>query len=155
MAINRSWQSEIDRKKSRVANRAMHVLVLDTDFLIKATSQPLPELADFLASSRFELVTLPKIKEELNGLTKSSNAATARKARLALQSLNAGPIEILKHNVSDSRLTDADVLLIEFAENSDGHVVVATLDHHLLSSLERRKLPYLTLRKNRPFFRSI
>ena len=135
----------------------MPVILSDTDFLIKVTSKPLPAMAEFLESSGFQLVTLPKIVEELRGLALSKKPATARKARAALSSLENGGVKLLSEGIILSRKeTDADALLIEFVAKSSnkGQVVVATLDHSLLSVLERRRLPYLTLRNDRPLYRS-
>jgi rRNA-processing protein FCF1 len=127
-------------------------ILCDTDFLIKVTTEPLPAVASFLDDSGFELVTLAKVQEELRGLTQSRNQSTARKAKLALGSLATGAVKILKS--PSPKGTDADILLLEFAANSKRQTIIASLDHTLLSILEKRKLPYLTLRKNRPFFRS-
>jgi rRNA-processing protein FCF1 len=130
------------------------LIVCDTDFLLKVTTQPLPELAEFLAQSGSELATLPKIEAELTGLTRSRNHVTARKAKTALQSIEGHSVKLLQPHLQSSKNTDADVLLVDFAEKSKPEVVIATLDHSILSMLERKRLPYLTLRKNRPFFRS-
>ena len=133
----------------------MTLIVCDTDFLLKVTTQPLPELAQFLAESKSELATLHRIEAELHGLQQSKNHLTARKARTALQSISRGSVKILKENkrACASTNTDADALLVDIAERSKPSIVIATLDHSILSVLERKRLPYLTLRKNRPFFR--
>lgn len=132
------------------------MILCDTDFLIKATSKPLPELAEFLETSGFEFATFPKIMEELEGLALSKKPATARNARAALRSIEAGKVKLLTQSISSSRKeTDADAILVDYAaKNSEkDQIVIATLDHSLLSVLERRRLPYLTLRNDRPLFR--
>ncbi len=132
----------------------MTLLLCDTNFLMKVTTEPLPELAGFLADSGLELVTLQKIETELKGLEQSKNRSTARNARSALRSLDTHIVNMLKYRPGSSEKTDADALLVDFAAHSKNRVVVATLDHSLLSILERKRLPYLTLRNNRPFFRT-
>jgi rRNA-processing protein FCF1 len=132
----------------------MTLIVCDTDFLLKVTTEPLPEVAQVLAESNYELVTLPKIEAELHGLSRSNNHPTARKARTALQALSRGSVKILKEKMRSSNNSDADALLVDFAERSKSSAIIATLDHSILSVLERKRLPYLTLRKNRPFFRA-
>lgn len=135
----------------------MPMIVCDSDFLINTTSRPLPELAEFLESSGFEFVTLPKIVEELEGLALSKKPATAKKAKTALRSIEAGKVKIIHQAIfSSTKKTDADAVLLHYAaKNTDKErIVIATLDHSLLSVLERMRLPYLTLRKDRPHFRS-
>jgi rRNA-processing protein FCF1 len=131
------------------------LIVFDTDFLIKTTTEPLPEVAEFLGNSEYELVTLTKIESELKGLVLSEDQKTARKARAALRTLSDGKVKVLRYPVKpSSRNTDADALLIDFAANSHDQAVIATMDRSILAILERRRMPYLTLRKDRPFFRS-
>ena len=131
----------------------MTLILCDTDFLIKATTQPLPELAQFLSSPEYELATLAKIESELRGLLRSENKVTSRKAKTALGSLELKKVKVIDQKLEKSR-ADADVLLVDYASKSKDQVIVATLDHSILSILEKRRLPYLTLHKNRPFFRS-
>jgi rRNA-processing protein FCF1 len=121
---------------------------------MKATTEPLPELAQFVAESALELATLSKIESELNGLSNSENRATARKARFALRAIVDRPIKVLKYRSNSFTGTDADALLVDCAAASGGTVIVATLDRSLLTILDKKRLPYLTLRKNRPFFRA-
>jgi rRNA-processing protein FCF1 len=128
----------------------MPVLLCDTDFLIKITNEPVPELTPFLESSGFDLATLPAVEKELKGLLQSEKRSTARKAKLALESLNN------KVTVESGRAmsgSDADVHLVNFQEKSKEEIVIATLDGSLLSKLERKRVPYLTLRHDRPFYR--
>jgi len=132
----------------------MTFILCDTDFLIRVSTQPLPELAQFLSSSEYELTTLPKIEAELRGLLRSENKSTAKKAKTALQSIDGKKIKVLDQEAAKSKNADADVLLVDYAASSKKQVIVATLDHSILSVLERRRLPYLTLHKDRPFFRS-
>jgi rRNA-processing protein FCF1 len=131
----------------------MSLILCDTDFLIKASTQPLPELAQILSTSEYQLATLPKIEAELKGLLRSENKVTSRKAKTALESLDSKRVKVIDQKLGKSK-ADADVLLVEYAAKSKDQVIVATLDHSILSVLEKRRLPYLTLRKNRPFFRS-
>jgi rRNA-processing protein FCF1 len=131
----------------------MSFIICDTDFLIKASTEPLPELAEFLAASGYQLATIPRIRSELEGLSKSEKIATARKARTALRSLS-NKVKVLENNTGSSRKAEADSLLIELAANSKDQVVIATLDRSILSILENRRLSYLTLRKDRPYFRT-
>jgi rRNA-processing protein FCF1 len=130
----------------------MVLIVCDTDFLMKATVKPMPELAGFLADPDFEVATIPRIQSELKGLTLSRKPSTARNAETALRALQQS-VKLLSQAPSSEK-ADADRLLIDFAERSEGKAVIATLDGSLLSILERKKLPYLTLRNNRPFYRT-
>jgi len=127
-------------------------IVCDTDFLIKATSQPVPALASFLSEFGYQLSTLPRIEQELRGLSLSKTPTTARKAKSALRTISTGTVKLLKDKDFNEK-TDADSILIEFASRTRENVVVATLDHTLLSILERRRLPYLTLRNDRPILK--
>jgi rRNA-processing protein FCF1 len=129
-------------------------IVCDTDFLIKISTAPLPKFAAFLSEFGYELATLPKIVSELNGLTLSTNVATARKAKSALQTIQDSAVKVLKYDFPISEKTDADAMLVEFSASSRDNVVIATLDHSLLSILEKRRLPYLTLSNDRPVYRS-
>jgi len=130
----------------------MVLILCDTDFLMKVTARPLPELSAFLADPDFELATIPRIENELKGLSLSKRPSTARNARTALRVIR-GPVKVVEQAPSSEK-ADADRLLIDFAERSGGNAVVATLDGSLLSTLERMKLPYLTLRNDRPFYRT-
>jgi rRNA-processing protein FCF1 len=129
----------------------MPTLLCDTDFLIKVTNEPVPQLRASLQSSGFTLATLPIIERELKGLQRSKINSTARKARLALQSIGKS-IQVIKSGKPGSN-ADADLQLLDFEEISPADVVIATLDGNLLSKLEKKRLPYFTLRKDRPFFR--
>ena len=130
----------------------MTTVLCDTDFLLKITTEPLPELSRLLGEFRLEIATLPRIEAELQGLSRSQNQRTARKARTALQTIPQYPVKILNDRAGASKKTDADVLLIDYAEKSRPTIIVATLDHSILSVLQSKRLPYLTLRKDRPFF---
>jgi hypothetical protein len=48
---------------------------------------------------------------------------------------------------------DADLQLLDFEEKAPEDVVIATMDGNLLSKLEKKRLPYFTLRNDRPFYR--
>jgi rRNA-processing protein FCF1 len=132
----------------------MAFILCDTDFLIKATTEPLPELAKFLQDSGYQITTLDKIQAELKGLLLSKNSSTARKAKAALRSIESGSVKVLKYDNSTSKKADADALLIDFAQRSKEKVVVATLDHTILSFLEKKRLPYLTLRNDKPLLKA-
>lgn len=133
----------------------MAFIVCDTDFLIKATTQPLPVLATLLSTSGYELSTLPIIEQELKGLSMSKRNTTARKARSALRAISTGNVRLLKHGEVLSQKSDADALLIDFVSKSRTNtVIIATLDHSLLSILERKRLPYMTLRNDRPILKT-
>jgi len=131
----------------------MAFIVCDTDFLMKVTTEPLPQLAEFLANKGYKLATVSRIKDELNGLVLSRDGVTARKARAALRAISENHIELLAYSNNFSKKIDADAILIDFAANSNQRLVTATLDRTILAALEKKGLPYLTLRKNRPFFR--
>jgi rRNA-processing protein FCF1 len=128
----------------------MPILLCDTNFLIKITNDPIPELKPFLQSSGFVLATLPIIERELKGLQQSKTNSTARKANLALQSL--GKFIRVETGYRKGR-AEADAQLVDYEENSEEDVVIATMDGNLLSKLEKKRLPYFTLRNDRPFCR--
>ncbi|HZW57028.1 MAG TPA: hypothetical protein VFF30_12125 [Nitrososphaerales archaeon] len=133
----------------------MPLLLVDTDFLIKIANDPLPKL-DFLAlASDFTLATTPSVVRELEGLAKSQNRTVMRRATTALDFVKQGT---KKANVkvlpgTSKRRVEADLELVEIAKaDIRDRVVIATLDHSLLSRLDKLKIPYLTLRRDRPFF---
>ena len=132
----------------------MAIILCDTDFLIKATTKPLPGIAELLDGTEYKLTTLPRIADELRGLVLSENNTTARKAKAALRSIESGSVKLLKDDGRNSSKTDADALLIDFAQKSKETVVVATLDHTILSILEKKRMPYLTLRNDKPFVKT-
>jgi rRNA-processing protein FCF1 len=131
----------------------MPFIICDTDFLIKATTQPLPALAGLLSTSGYELSTLPRIERELKGLAQSRKPTTSRNAKTALRAISTGVVKLLEQVTNSSQTTDADLLLIDYAMKSNA-TVIATLDHTLLSILERKRLPYLTLRNDRPILKT-
>jgi rRNA-processing protein FCF1 len=126
------------------------VLLCDTDFLIKITNDPVPELRSYLLGNGFSLSTLPVIETELKGLQQSRINSTARKATLALQSV--GKFVEVETNFGNAK-SEADIQLVDFEERSNGDVAIATMDGNLLAKLERKRLPYFTLRNDRPFYR--
>jgi len=128
----------------------MPLVICDTDFLIKITNEPTPELKPFLEHWGFVLATLPVVEKELKGLLQSKKRSTARRAKLALESLRKLILVETSYRMSG---LDADAHLVNFQKESNGDVVIATLDGKLLSKLERKRMPYLTLRRDRPFFR--
>jgi rRNA-processing protein FCF1 len=155
VASNRSRQSTLTSRIDALNTYSkMALFVCDTDFLIKAANDPLPALANFLTESGYELKTLDRIEKELEGLSKSKNPSTAKRAKTALRAIAAGQVKVISQKDLFSNRTDADSQLIEFAANSKKNVAIATLDHTLLSMLERKKLPYLTLRNDKPLFRT-
>lgn len=130
----------------------MMVLVFDTDFLMKVTNEPLPAFRRMLDEFDCELVTLPSVKRELKGLLSSRINKTSRYARNALHAIDAN---IVRVDDIDGRSSspEADVDLIDYVSNLAGDSFVVSLDGALLSELERKHIPYVTLRKDRPFKR--
>ncbi|MDG6996496.1 MAG: hypothetical protein JRN52_11285 [Nitrososphaerota archaeon] len=127
----------------------MTLLVCDTDFLMKVTNEPIPKLHQLLESSEYDLVTLPSVRRELAGLSRSSNQKTARYARNAIRAIENKTVRVLQE--SSGAKTDADVALLDFGHKHAGSALVATLDGELLSEMESRGISYLTIRNNRPF----
>ncbi len=128
-------------------------IVCDTDFLIKISTDPLHTLGfDFFYEN--ELVTLPVIVMELEGLARNPNKKASRLAKSTLRQLRGGRkvkvVNRLDRDYFDIR--EADHILVEFVKFDPKERMLATLDGSLLSRLELLGLPYLTLRKNRPFF---
>ncbi|MDA4110974.1 MAG: hypothetical protein OK439_00435 [Thaumarchaeota archaeon] len=128
----------------------MTTVLCDTDFLIKITNEPLPELKMFLENSGFVLATLPAVERELKGLSRSDKPSTAKKAKLALGSIGKF---VRVEALGNKHGSDADTHLVDYLEKSNAEILIATLDGNLLSKLERKRMPYLTLRRDRPFFR--
>ena len=139
----------------------MSQIIFDTDFLIKVTNDPIPKLDLREISEEYSLCTLSTTVREIEGLTKHYEKKTSRRARRALEVL-----KMLEHEghaikfsiieMSDNHVEN-DIMLIEYAkelhENSNDEALIATLDHSLLSRMERIGIGYLTLQKNSPIFR--
>ncbi|MGI0091002.1 MAG: hypothetical protein ACREBS_04785 [Nitrososphaerales archaeon] len=133
----------------------MALLVCDADFLIKITNDPLPAFHSLSRKeSDFVLATIPLVVRELKGLVFSKTPKTARRARNALRSVGQ-VVNLIGECAEQDANTEADEALIEFAHRAfQEEIFVATLDGKLLSKLERTKVPYLTLRNDKPFVRS-
>lgn len=133
----------------------MSTIVLDTDFLIKISNDPLPSLNLREIASQYTLSTIPQVITELEGLRHHKEKKTARRAKNAFNVVknNQSPfikIEILKEpRAKEGR--EADLELMELARKSNA--TIATLDHSLLSKLDIEGLNYLTLRKDRPLLK--
>lgn len=119
---------------------------------MKVTNEPLPYLHEFLENSDFVLATLPQVIRELKGLKMNKHQKTARRAEKALSAI--GTKVSLIENFDFFRTPEADVALTKYAVTTPGDILIATLDGKLLSDLESKMLPYLTLRNDRPFVRS-
>ena len=148
MEIN--WGRNRQVKKPDQHNFSM--LICDTDFLIKVTNSPLSEFHTFMLDSRLTLATVPAVVGELKGLSNNRHPLTSKRVRNALSMIDS-KIKI----IGDPDLkvgVEADNALIEFAKNHREIVLVSTLDARLLSRLERLRLSYLTLRRDKPFVRS-
>ena len=130
----------------------MAQVVFDTNFLMKVTSQPLPALRDFLVNSDLILTTIPVVVKELEGLALNRKPLTSRKATNALRFVGTS-IQLMQCS-AESPQVEADIALYEQAKSLDDGSFVATLDGKLLSRFEKNKLPYLTLRHDRPFVRT-
>lgn len=134
----------------------MSTIVLDTDFLIKISNDPLPSLDLREIARQYTLSTIPQVMTELEGLTHHKEKKTARRARNAFNVLkdNQSPtnikIEILKEPRAQEG-GEADLELMELARKSN--LTIATLDHSLLSKLDIEGLNYLTLRNDRPLLK--
>ena len=132
----------------------MKQLICDTDFLIKVTSAPIPEFAEFILQENFKLVTIPAVARELRGLTMSKTPSTARKAMNALRYVGRF-VDIIDSSVSDPRSNEVDLELYDLACLLHDGSTVATLDGKLLTRFERNHLPYFTLRRDKPFLKSL
>ena len=77
-----------------------------------------------------------------------------RRASNALKVLNENSARIMIQILPEKggRNAEADVALVELARNGD--VTIATMDHSLLSRLERMRLPYFTLRADSPLMKT-
>lgn len=126
-------------------------LVCDTDFLIKISNFPAPEFQALVSKCGFELATIPSVALELKGLRNSKHQMTSKHALHTL-SLIGDKISLLEDS-GQSSAVEADDALIDFAKRHNDTVLVCTLDGKLLSRLEKMKVRYLTLRKDRPFMR--
>ena len=132
----------------------MTYLVLDTDFLIRITNDPVRRLDLKQLATEFTIATIPSVLRELQGLSRHGENKTARRASNALRVIEEKgseiAIQILPEGVS--REEEVDLTLVDLAKK--GGVTVATMDHSLLSKLERMRLPYLTLRADNPLMRT-
>ncbi|MHB2036482.1 MAG: PIN domain-containing protein, partial [Nitrososphaerales archaeon] len=111
----------------------------------------LPALRDFFANSDLALTTIPEVVKELEGLALNRKPLTSRKASNALRLVGTS-IQLMQS--SEGPNVEADIALYEQAKSLDDGSFVATLDGKLLSRFEKSKLPYLTLRHDRPFVRT-
>jgi rRNA-processing protein FCF1 len=155
MAVDRgrAHQMSSEEKKKSAANS--FVLIFDTDFLMKVTNDPLPQVYDLIRREEYKLVTLGIVERELKGLSNSRKPSVSKRAQLALRSLGS-MISVEKDDTQrkNASKAEADVQLIERASRSNGREIIATLDGSLLSRLEKRRVSYLTLRNNKPFLRT-
>lgn len=131
----------------------MTQLVCDTNFLMKITNQSLPKLSDFISNNHFEIATVSSVIRELNGLKKSKKNSVARNAKNCL-GLIGTKVHLRDGGSLDEPSKEADIELFELAKSLEEGSLVATLDGKLLSRFERNRLPYLTLRNDRPFLQS-
>ena len=132
----------------------MRQLICDTDFLIRVTSAPMPEFAEFLQQENFRIATIPAVVRELRGLTMSKLPSTARKALNALRAVGKF-VDVINENVPDLEANEADLELHALACLLHDGSIVATLDGNLLSRFERNHLPYFTFRSDKPFLKSL
>ena len=131
----------------------MSKLVCDTNFLMKITSESLPTFSDFISKNHFDITTISSVVRELNGLRMSKKNSVARNANNCLNMMGK-KIRLLDSGRFTELGKEADIELFELAKNLEEGSFVATLDGKLLSRFERSRLPYLTLRNDRPFLRS-
>jgi rRNA-processing protein FCF1 len=117
---------------------------------MKVTNEPVPKLRAALEENDYGLVMLPSVLRELKGLSFSKTAKTARYAKNALKALNLGMIKSISSGISGN--IDADIEMVEYA-SKHRNSMVATLDGALLSEMEKKRVPYLTLRNDAPFKR--
>ncbi|MHB8567052.1 MAG: hypothetical protein ACYC7D_02460 [Nitrososphaerales archaeon] len=129
-------------------------IILDTDFLIKITNDPLPKFDYQRVSNEYSFATIPAVISELKGLRRHRTLKTARRAGNALRALaDTGTVKVLEESEREEEGSEADARLIELADES-GDFIIATMDHSLLSLLEKNGAAYLTLRNNRPLFKA-
>jgi|GEM_PF-700882 rRNA-processing protein FCF1 len=143
----------------------MLLIVLDTDFLIKITNDPLPKF-DRAILERSNLATLSYVIDELKGLLNNERRKTASRARRALDFLesNRQRIHIIPKQALHKGRTRrqqgnkecegfVDRALLDFAKENPLTRIVATLDSSILSDCESLGLSYLTIRQGRAFLR--
>ncbi|MDG6923517.1 MAG: hypothetical protein JRN67_09525 [Nitrososphaerota archaeon] len=114
-------------------------------------SEPLPSLRSYLDYSNLSFATIPEVVRELEGLAHSREKTTARKARFVLRLIGT-TITLIDQRADKNKNVEADIALYECARQMD--FLVATMDGRLLSRFERNRLPFLTLREDKPFERS-
>ncbi len=129
----------------------MAQLLCDTNFLIKIANEPIPELREFIDVSNLELTTIPQVVRELTGLSRKKGVIS-RKASAALRLI--GTKIRLDGKQSININADADTSLFEYAKMLNEGSFAATLDGKLLSRFQSNQLSYLTLRHDKPFFKS-
>jgi rRNA-processing protein FCF1 len=126
-------------------------LIFDTNLLIKVTAEPVPAFAEFVRRRGYVLVTISAVVTELRGLSLSKSPSISRKAINALRFVGS-LICVIEEKISKQEV-EADEKLFELAHFLDDGSAIATLDGNLLSRLESSRLPYFTLRKDRPFLK--
>ncbi|MHB1908844.1 MAG: PIN domain-containing protein [Nitrososphaerales archaeon] len=125
----------------------MAKILCDTDFIIKIANDPLPKVDWVSFSKQNEITTIPLVVKELEGLKKSKDLQTVRRAKNALAVIQEGK-KIKVFPTGDDKFHEADQELIELTSASTD-TVLATMDGSLLSRLERIGLPYYTLSNNK------
>lgn len=126
----------------------MAKILCDTDFIIKIANDPLPKVDWVSFSKQNEIATIPLVVKELEGLKKSKEMQTVRRAKNALAIIQEGKkIKVLSKE-DDAKFHEADQELIELTSASPD-TVLATMDGSILSRLERMGLPYYTLSNNK------
>jgi rRNA-processing protein FCF1 len=133
------------------------VIVCDTDFLIKISNDPLPkvDLKDLMKSN--QLIVLPSVLQEIQGLKKNRNFRTSKRAHMADRVIsNPTQFTLISPDLVNQRRSarETDYDLMEFVTAKPGERILATLDKALLSRFERRGLPYITLSRDKLFFSS-
>ena len=128
--------------------------MLDTDFLIKVANDPVSRLDLSQLASEYTVSTLPSVIAELEGLSQHKERKTARRASNALRIVNQkeSKIRIEVLDLPRQGREKVDSALIDLAKREDG-ATIATMDHSLLSRLERMRLPYLTLSDDKPLLK--
>ncbi len=131
MALDRSGYRSLERKippqKTEVNTKRMgaflsHLtfLVLDTDFLIRITNDPIRRLDLRQLSTEFTIATIPEVVKELQGLSHHRENKTARRASNALRVIEEKGSEVMIQILPEKRKqeAEADVTLVELARKA-------------------------------------
>ncbi len=121
------------------------LVLLDTSFLLTSLKQRLDyeSALERLLGRRLRIATIDRVLYELQHLARVAPWTTSRLARVALELVTRGKIEIID---TDLAVPDTDTSLLEFALESKNPVAIATVDSKLRDLSKRHGLTVISPR---------